>query len=392
VCGTLQLHAAEAERTIKPLFDVRIDHDFPEPEASFREIMALVEENYYTDQIDEKTLWWAAVKGMLRQLSPDENPGLAAIWLPEQYDQVDQKLNGVRESIGIKSSYNPGDGSLTVTEVLEGGPSETLLQPYDRIVRIDGKPIRSLPLDEVDDMLKGDPGTVVALKVVRDVAVFDLEIPRASVKLENMQHDVLPGEVGYIALRSFSKGISDDLRNELEMMEAGELTAIILDLRGNTGGILQEGLKTAELFIPKGESLLRVVSHGSKVSNYVSAQELPFRLDVVVLVNHRTASAGEIVAAALHDMTGATLVGTRTFGKGTMERIFTLKNDYRVKFTIGAMYSPKGKTWQKTGLVPDVEVDMDPAKLAKTLDLDMRLRLLNDPQLRAAHQFLRKDR
>lgn len=375
---------------VKPLFKVQIEHEFPDGKAALEEVMELVLEHYYTDKVDEQSLWWGAVEGVLRRLSPEENKALAAIWTPEDYGNVSQSLQGVQESIGIKSTYNPGDGSLTVTEVMVGGPSVSLLLPYDRIVRIDGEVLKGLSVKEIDLLLKGEQGTRVSLKIVRDVAIFDLLVTRDRVKVENVERQTLTGDIGYIAIRKFSEGVSEEVKTELEAFTKEKVARLIIDLRGNSGGVFKEALKCAELLIPKGQSLMRMVSHGSKINNYVSANEESFSFRLVVLIDKHSASASEILGAALRDEAGAVLVGTGTYGKATMERIYTLKNKFRVKFTNAALYSPKGKGWQKTGLLPDFPAnqELDLAKKVRKLKPDQRL--AKDGQLRLAHRVLLK--
>jgi carboxyl-terminal processing protease len=377
-----------ARKGIVPLYPVQVQHEFADPEGSFREVAALVRENYYSDSVDEKSIWWAATKGLLRQISPEEHPDLAALWLPEQFETVSDSLQGLRESVGIKSSFSPADGSLTVAEVTPGGPSEGILQPLDRILRINDKPLKGLGVAEVSALLEGEPDTPVALKVVRDVSVLDLTVKREKFHLQNVLAEMYPMDVGYLAVRSFSQGVADRCREELIRFKDSKASRLMVDLRGNGGGVLQEGLKVAELFVPKGRCMMRVVAHGGKVSNYVSAAENPFAFQLAVLVDGQTASAGEILAAALHDECAATLVGSPTYGKASMERIFTLKNGCRVKFTTGAIYSPQGRSWHKKGLIPQIQADLDPKQLERTRNLSFDVRLLNDPPLRSAHYWL----
>ena len=379
---------APPRQTLAPLYPVQIEHDFADPEATFREVVALVQEQYYSDTVDEKSIWWAATKGLLRQVSPEEHPDLATIWLPEQYESVSDVLQGLRESIGIKSSFNPADGSLTVTEVTAGGPSEGVLQPLDRILRVQGKELKGLSVAAVSALLEGEPDTPVAIKVVRDVSVLDLTVKREKFHLQNVLAEVYPAQIGYLAVRSFSQGVAERCKEELGRFQADRVTKLILDLRGNGGGVLQEGLKVAELFVPKGRLMMRVVAHGNKLSNYVSTNAAPVAFHLAVLVDGQTASAGEIVAAALRDECAATLVGSPTYGKASMERVFTLKNGCRVKFSTGALYSPKGRSWHKKGLTPQIQAEQDPKLLERTRTLGAELRLLNDPPLRAAHYWL----
>jgi len=195
-------------------------------------------------------------------------------------------------------------------------------------------------------------------------------------------------DIVYARIRLFSKGVSDALGGHLDKLAPEKTRGIILDFRNNGGGVLNEGLRCAELFVGKGKYLMRTVQHGGKIQNYVSISETPCSLPLVVLVNRNSASASEIVAAALRDEVGAPIVGTQTYGKATIEHIFPLQNGYRVKFTTGAMYSPKGKSWQRHGILPDYPVAQDVDILKRTAKLSASDRLARDSQLRVAHQIL----
>ena len=376
-----------ATQNVPPLYGVRIDHEFPDPDQTFQEVRKLILENYYTTEIDDKSLLWAAIQGMLAHISPEENKKLAAIWTPAQYAKIRDSLEGVQHSIGIKSSFNAQDGSLTVTDVFHGGPSESLLLPYDRILRIDGIALKGMPVSEIDSLLRGDPGSRVSLKVVRDLAVFDMAIERAKVKVDNLAAAVLPGGIAYYHLVTFSEGVSADLGAKIEELDAESCAGVILDLRDNSGGVFSEALKSAELFVKEKASLMRIVRRG-KVQNYVSANKTPLSLPIAVLVNQKSASCSEITAAALRDSAGAVLIGTRTFGKASMEKTLTLASDYRVRLTNAALYSPKGQSWHKKGLLPDFPVEQDAALFAKTRRLSVKDRLANDMQLSVARRVL----
>ncbi len=389
LAGAAAPAAAGADKP-KPLYPVRIDHAFPDAKAAFEETMRLILENYYTDEIDEKTLYWGAIRGMLAQISPAENRELAAIWPPEDFDRVEANLRGSQESVGIRSSFNPADGSLTVTEVYPGGPAENLLQPHDRIVRIDGKPLKGLAVRDLEKLLKGEAGTSVGLKIVRDAAVLDLQVTRGQVRTPNLETAALAKGVGYLRLALFADGVSAEMAAALEKLQKDGAMArgLIVDLRGNGGGMFNEALKCAELFIAKPKAMLRLAEKGGTIKSYVSENQRPLALPLIVLLDKGSASGSEVFAAALRDAAGARLVGSETFGKATMERIFTLGNQYRVKFTSAALYSPRGISWQRRGVLPDFPVDQDAGLLEKTRRLSPELRLLNDPQLMVAHRLL----
>jgi len=375
---------------IKPLFKVNIGHEFTDSEQTFHEIKDLIEKNYYSSSLQSKDLWWGAVKGMLLQISPKENKNLCTIWTPKQYKGIDQSLHGVQKSIGIKSSYNPKDGSLTVTSIMEHSPCLDKLKIYDRILRIDGKPLKNLPVTTINKMLKGEVGSEVTLKIVRDIEVFDLTVKRTVIKVENLQVQMLTQEIALISLKKFSTNISNEFKKALQEQKDAGVKKVIIDLRSNPGGIFTEGLKCAELFIAKGQKMMMMASHNNKINNYISTNKEPFKFELVVLINKNSASASEILAAALRDQCNATLVGTKSFGKATMERIYTLKNKYRVKFTNAALYSPKGKSWQKVGLKPDYTVKQELKTLNITSKSNALKRLTLDQQLKIAFQLLNK--
>jgi len=384
------LFASEGEKQ-KPLFSVSIDHEFVDAKKSFEEAMQLILDNYYTASINETDLYWAALKGMLRHLSPPEHPELGKVWTPAQYDKIYNSLKGVSVSIGIKSSFNATDGSLTVTEVLEGSPAESILFPNDRILRIDGHALKSKSIKEIDALLEGEVGTKVTLTVVRDVNVFDLIIKRKKFKTRNLIVSLLPsGETALLEIKKITSEISSELRDELHQLKAKNINKLILDLRNNTGGVFMESLKIAELFIPNKRVLLRTLKRSNTPQNYISSNDDPFEFNIVVLVNKKTASSCEIVAAALQDNKKAVIVGSKTYGKAVFEKTFKLENDYRVKFISGAMYTPLGKSWQSKGLTPDFTVEQTEKNYLRLLKRPLDQRLKTDSYLITAGKILDK--
>jgi carboxyl-terminal processing protease len=372
----------------KPIFEVDISHEFNNPKETFEEVKNLILEQYYSDSITEKALYWAAIKGMLRQVSPPETPDLCTIWRPEQYEKVAESLKGEQVSIGIKSSFSPGDASLTVTEILPGSPAESVIQPYDRVLRIDGQPLKGKSINEIDALLQGGVGTNVVLTIVRDIKVFDLTIKRESFKVANLSVAVLPEKVGYASVRNITSGISQELDAELKKLKEQEISKLILDLRNNGGGVFAEALRVAELFLPEKHILLRTVTRAEGLQNYVSINKEPYTFDMIVLANKNTASSCEILVGALQDHKIAQIVGNHTYGKSVFEKTFELKNDYRVKFIIGALYTPRGKSWHSQGITPDFAADLDPNALNALAKLDPAERLAKDVGLLTAYKLL----
>ncbi len=391
-CLVLALSAtlglASDDSGIRPLFPVALAHDFPDAQKTFEKVKTLLLEKYYSPTLTEDALYAAAIKGMLRHVSPPEHPDLAQLWTPDEYAQILDALKGEQVSIGIRTMYNPGEGSLTVTEILPDSPADNVLSARDRILRIDGQPLVGKKSAEIAELLEGPEGSKVTLTVNRDIRVFDVTLTRQKVPTQNLAVTRLDKAIAVVELRSFTSGISAEMKTELDKLAAEGVTKLILDFRANGGGIFEEALKMAELFLPAKSIIINVVQKDSKVRSVASSNASPYVFNVAILTSRNTASSAEVVAAALQDNGRAFLVGSRTYGKGVFETTFLLDNGYHVKFITGAMYSPKGRSWQTKGLLPDFLADQDNNTLAALLKLDPKTRFLRDVALVTAVKLL----
>jgi carboxyl-terminal processing protease len=378
-----------AQNAIPPLFPVTITHDFSNPDKTFNDVRELILNNYYSADITEQALYWAAIEGMLRHISPPENPGLAKIWTPEEYENILNSLKGVKVSLGFNSTFNTNDGSLTVTEVLEDSPAVGKLQVYDRIVRINGEVLKGKTLAFVNDLLDGPANSEANLKVIRDVSVMDVKLKRAAFPSNDLKVTVLPGRpAALVEIKNVSQGLTQQLAADLQKLKEQGVKKILLDLRNNPGGVLNEGVNIANLFLSKNNIIVRTVARSDKATPIVADREAPFDFEMVVLVNKSTASAAEIVASALQDHKRATIIGTKTFGKGVIETTYTLENQYRVKFISSAMYSPAGRSWQANGVLPDFLVQQEPSVSESMAKLPIDQRVNNDIYLITAIKLL----
>ena len=386
----------------KPLFPVTLDAAFPEPVATFEAVKALILEHYYSDTITSEALYQAAIRGMLRHISPPKDPERATLWPPSAFKRVNDDLRAVRTTLGIKSTYNNNDGALTITAVSPGSPSEGRLYPLDRVMRVNGAPLKDKSLAQIQRVMAGSAGERVRLTVVRDITVLDIEIELKVFSVSDFSISRLSKQVSYLRVNKMSDGISAKVGAALETMVVDGIDAVVLDLRGNTGGVFNEGLKLAELFVPKGGILVHTLQRGGKVNSYRSSNAKSFDLQLDVLVNGTTASAAEMLAESLRGLPEATIIGSSTFGKGVLERTFTLANEYRVKFTlaneyrvkfiVSALYSPERHSWQGHGIKPDVPVP-DATQAPATLErLPFESRLKHDPALKTAWYLLQEKR
>jgi len=379
---------AQEETDFKPLFPVGLDHEFPKPLETIEEIKKMILNNYYSEEITEEALYWSAIQGMLRHISPPENPELAKIWTPEQYEKVLHSLQGVHVSIGIKSSLNQQDGSLTVTEVVPDSQAVPLLKPHDRILRIDSQPLKGLSLEEVNRLLQGEEGKEVTFTVNRDIEVFDVTITRRKFDTQPLIVAKLTESIALVEIKKFTVDLSKRLSAELDTLNQAGVRGLIIDLRNNTGGVFAESLRITELFLADKRILLRTLTREARLQNYISANKGPFKFDIAILVNSKTASSAEILVSALQDHQTAVIIGTRTYGKGVFEKTFTTGNDFRVKFITGVMYSPKGQTWQGKGIKPDFLVNQDDKTLTSLLKMEPEQRLHNDVAMITAFKLL----
>ncbi len=379
---------AGEETVCKPLFPVGLNHEFPQSKKTFEEVKNLIMQNYYSDEITEDTLYWAAIQGMLRHISPPKAPELAKIWTAEEYEKIYLSRQGNQVSIGIKSTFNSNEGRLTVTEVLPNSPAESILKPFDHILRIDSQPLKGKTLQELNALLDGKEGSAVNLTINRDVKIFDVTLTRWNFKTENLIISRLTDEIALVEIKQFTAKLSDKLKDELIKLKDEGFQKLIIDLRNNPGGVFAESLRMVELFLPAKRILLRTFQRAQKLQNYVSVNTQPFEFDIAILVNSQTASSAEILASGLQDHQKALVIGTKTFGKGVFEQTFKLDNDFHVKFITGAMYSPNGLSWQGQGLTPDFLIKQDDKTLAALLKLEVGQRFRKDVAMITAYKLL----
>jgi carboxyl-terminal processing protease len=381
--------AQEAPRAAQPpLFPVTAPEPFPEPRAAFEQVKELLLSKYYSSSLNEEALYYAAIRGMLRHVSPPQTPDLAALVPPPRAEQMADALRGLDVSLGIQAGFNPAEGSLTVTGLTPGSPGERALRPGDRIQRINGEALRGLSAADIEKRLSGPTGETVRLTVVRDIEVLEVALTRELFRVPSIHAHLLNNLTGYIEVRSFTAEIAAEVRKWMDEVTARGARKVILDLRHNSGGVFLEGLKVAELFLKEKSIMLRTLTHPDKLQTFISANAAPYAHELILLVNKNTASSSEVLAAALQAHGRARLVGTPTFGKAVMEQTFELNNGWRTKFIIGALYGPAGHSWHLTGLKPDYYVEQNIAALPALQKLDINQRMARDVQLITAWKLL----
>jgi len=317
----------------------------------------------YVDPVDDKKLMQSAIKGLLLDLDPH------SAYLERQDAQAfDESSSGAYDGIGVEVLEQP-DGSVKIISPIDDTPAQRAgLKSGDVIIAVDGKPLE--PSDDDQGPLRGKPGSSVVLTVVREGTPkpFDVTVQRETIRVASVRSRMLEPGYGYIRLSQFQADTAADFEKHLARLQAqagGKLSGLVIDLRSNPGGLLTSAAQIADDLLESG----KIVSTKGRVP--ISDAEFGAtpgdRLGgapVVVLVDAGSASASEVLAGALHDNKRARVVGSRTFGKGSVQTVLPLDNGDSVKLTTARYYTPNGKSIQALGIVPDLVLQPDkPAAL-----------------------------
>ena len=335
----------EAEEQLPlPLDEVRI----------FTEVLNRIR-SAYVEPIDDKTLLENAIKGMLAGIDP-HSTYLAA----DDYDQLQESTTGEFGGLGVEVGIE--DGFIKVIAPMDGSPADRAgVQAGDLIIKLDDTPAREVTLGDTIDLMRGEPGTMVTLTILREGVSepFEITVTREIIQASSIRYRMLEPGYAYIRIGTFSVDTGEEVKNALTRLnEENEVKGIVLDLRNNPGGVLQSAVGVVDAFITEG---LIVYTQG-RVDNaemrFEASTEDPSRgAPLVVLINAGSASASEIVAGALQDHQRGIIMGTPSFGKGSVQTVLPLTNDRAIKLTTALYFTPNGRSIQATGIVPDIIVD-----------------------------------
>jgi carboxyl-terminal processing protease len=335
-----------------------------EPGGLTAEAAETIERKYYRP-VGEEELSNASLQGMVRELRRRNEDRFTEYFSPERLTAFNEQISGRFSGIGI--SVVQVKRGLRAEQVYPGSPAAGAgIEPGDVIVSVEGESIAGMSSSEATSRIKGPEGTEVTIGV-RDAEtgkVEQLTLTRAEVELPNVSSRVRTvggDELGYVRLLSFSEGAHDQLRKAVEKVQGKGAEAIVLDLRGNPGGLLREAVLCASVFLPEGEVVVTTESRSQGHSVHKTVGDNLPALPLAVLVDGGTASAAEILAAALADDGGAITVGETTFGKGVFQEEAGLSNGGALKLTVGEYFTPEGVNLAESkGIHPDVKVNDDP--------------------------------
>lgn len=372
----------------------------------FARVLAHVENNH-VEEIDEDKLLQAAIRGMLGALDPHTQ-----YLSPQENRAVRAETRGEFGGIGVEVEFR--DGDLVVVAPLDGTPAATAgLKPGDRILKIDGAATRGMRMFDVVRRMRGPAGTEVSLTVARGAAeTKDYLLKREIIRLVSVSGRLLNEDLGYVRIKSFQDRTDRYLQAEIERLQAEAkrpLGGLILDLRSNPGGLLDQAVRVADLFLSDGMIVRTVGRHGKVLDEERAHPRGTFAdFPMAVVVDAGSASASEIVAGALQDHRRAVIVGTPTFGKGSVQTIIEFDDGSALKLTVARYLTPNGRSIQQGGITPDVSVEeaetekpTRSSKPAREKDLDSALPgpppqpaldLPEDPAIRRAVEVLRAHR
>ena len=312
-------------------------------------------ESQYVGEVDSSKLIDGAIAGMVKSLGDPHSVYLDEKMYQKLMDQTDGSFGG----IGVYMSFN--DHRVNVVSVMEGGPGEGAgIQANDEIMAVDGTDVKEMQPEMVAMKIRGEVGSQVVLTIHREgEADRDYTITRDVIKTHTAAEEMLPDGIGYIRIASFGEKTGEEFKESYGRLEEQGMKGLIIDLRENPGGFVTSCLEIANMVVPKGEIVSVVQRDGSKEDHMSSLEESKY--PIVVLIDGNSASASEILAGALQDTHAATLVGTKSYGKGSVQAVLPLQEGDALKLTIAKYFTPSGRSIDGIGIEPDVEIPLNPA-------------------------------
>ncbi|MBS8241122.1 S41 family peptidase [Marinobacter lipolyticus] len=346
----------------------RVQIQLPDPEEQlpledlrkFTEVFARIKDAY-VEEVDDRTLLESAIKGMLSELDPH-----STYLAPKDYEQLEESTSGEFGGLGIEVGME--DGFVKVIAPIDDTPAQKAgVQAGDLIIKLGDKPVKGMSLEEAVKLMRGKPGTVLSLTIMREgeSAPIVIDVERAIIKVTSIKSRLIDNGYGYVRITQFQADTGTQFVDALTALEEDygkDLDGLVIDLRNNPGGILQAAVEAADALLDEG---LIVYTEGriqsSRLRFNAKAGDLMEGTPIVVLINGGSASASEILAGALQDHQRAVVMGTQSFGKGSVQTVIPLDETHAIKMTTARYYTPDGRSIQAKGIKPDIEVK--PAEL-----------------------------
>ena len=330
----------------------------------FAEVMAQVKK-HYVEETQTKDLVQGAVRGMLTSLDPH-----SSYMTPEMYKEMQVETKGEFGGLGIQIGIK--ENHLTVIAPIEDTPAFAAgIQAGDFITKVNDEPTKDLTLMEAVQKMRGPKGTTCTLTILREGidSPLNFTLTRDTIKIQSVRSRIYEGTTGYIRISQFQESTPEDLSNTLEGLKEKEIQGLILDLRNNPGGLLTAAVGVSEQFLESGKMVVSIKGRNGRKDEYLSRLNgQVYEFPMIVLVNQGSASASEIVAAALQDWGKAVIIGKTTFGKGSVQTILPLSDGSGLRLTTAKYYTPKGKSIHSIGVKPDIVVEPKALTVAQVGD------------------------
>lgn len=325
-------------------------------------------QTYYYEDVSEEEL----ADGVLYGLMETVGDPYTCYYSVEEMKELSADIEGVFHGIGAYLEMDYDTGYAKISGIIDGTPaSQSDIQVGDYIIEVDGVNTYEMTLTDVVAMIRGEAGTEVTLALNRNGEEVEVTVTRQNIETPTVSYELLEGDIAYITITEFDDITTAQFVEAMTQMEADQAKGLILDLRGNPGGSLATVVEICELMLPEGMIVYTEDKYGNR-NEYLSDGENEFTLPLVVLIDGGSASASEILAGAIKDYEMGTLVGTTTYGKGIVQKIFSYEDGSAVKITVSKYYTPNGYNIHGVGIEPDVTVEFD-ADLYVEQEIDNQL-------------------
>ena len=340
-------------------------------------------DKYYLGDIDEEQLKEGAISGYIDGLGDEYTEYISKEDMADYMADTTGNFVGV----GVYMVQDTEANRIMVLSPIKGGPAEKAgLQPGDYITAVDGVEYTGEQMTEASNKIKGEEGTTVKLEVLRGEETLNFELTRENIRTNPVEGEVLEGNIGYITFSSFDEGTAEEFKAKFEELQGQGITSLIIDLRNNGGGIVDEALGIANYILDKDSVILYEVDKNNNETEEKTTDDPIINMPIVLLTNENTASSSEILAGALKDHGKATIVGTKTYGKGVIQQLLTLPDGSGLKITSEKYLTPNRTEINKIGIEPDEEVEL-PDTVTNILDVDRN----EDTQLQKAIEVLNRN-
>ena len=336
---------------------------------------------YYLGEVNDDDLKEGAIKGFVEGLGDPYTEYISK----EEMEEYMQDTLGNYVGIGIYMVLDEEEGKIKVLSPMKGSPAEQAgIQPGDIIETVDGETYTKEEMSEVSNKIKGKEGTTVKIGIKRGEESLEFEVKRENIKVNPVEGKVLENNIGYIEFSSFDETTAEDFNAKYEELQKQGITSLIIDLRNNGGGLVDQAIDIADLFVEKDTPLLYEVDKDGNEEVTKAEKDVTITMPTIILTNENTASASEILAGALKDLGKAKIVGTKTYGKGVIQEILTLKDGSGIKITTEEYQTPNHNKINKVGIEPDEMVEL-PETVTNILNVPEN----QDTQLQKAIELLK---